>query len=288
MLARELPLVIRIGPYVSSRRHLCHIGTNVATWGCNHCQIGMNLAPSGGPSGGPRLFSTYAHMRMDPWLAWNLRRWGWGVLYLGRYWGARSVPRVRKNHANWTPGGAPQGECGAGDPPNPPLRPQKIPVHSLGVCMKQGTLILVEWLDASVDTADSTSDPLDHDSANQDAQTLGFFVKLGKENLILAQECFPHASSPYRTVSRIPRILVKSVRSLSLGRRDSSMVRAASSSSTASGKSTSGSPSPTTQPSQSSNASSGGQSGSNATSPNQRTKRRGSGPSKASKRAKGF
>src|SRR3990172_10050250 len=104
--------------------------------------------------------------------------------------------------------------------------------------MKQGTLILVEWLDASVDTADTTSDPADHDSANQDAQTLGFFVKLGRENLILAQEFFPDApTSPYRTVSRIPRILVKSVRSLSLGRRDSSMVRAASSSSTPSAKS---------------------------------------------------
>jgi len=106
--------------------------------------------------------------------------------------------------------------------------------------MKPGTPIRVEWLDAGLDTSEAPLDLPDHDSASQDATTIGFFLKLGTENLILAQEHFPHADSyQFRSITRIPRVLLKRVTRLSPGRPASLTARAASTSKRARGKSSS-------------------------------------------------
>lgn len=85
--------------------------------------------------------------------------------------------------------------------------------------MKKGTLIEVEWLDAGIDTGDLDPDPVDYDAQSQGARSIGYFVKQGPINLILASDCYPANSTPYRTAQRIPIALIKAVWVLSRSRK---------------------------------------------------------------------
>ena len=85
--------------------------------------------------------------------------------------------------------------------------------------MTKGTLVEVEWLDASIDTGDLPLEPLDYDPSSQDSRSVGYFVKQGLVNLIIATDYYPDAKEPFRTAQRIPLVLIRGIRILSPGKR---------------------------------------------------------------------
>lgn len=78
--------------------------------------------------------------------------------------------------------------------------------------MRPGTLVLVEWLDAGLDTGDAGVELPDVDPASQNLHTIGYFLKAGTVNLIVAQEYAPDAPDhQFRCITRIPWQLVRRV-----------------------------------------------------------------------------
>jgi len=73
-------------------------------------------------------------------------------------------------------------------------------------------LVLVEWFDACIDTDDADEEMPDIDPEYQNVYTMGFVAQCGRENLALSFDLYYNAKkNPFRTITRIPWKMVKSI-----------------------------------------------------------------------------
>jgi len=91
--------------------------------------------------------------------------------------------------------------------------------------MQQGTPIEIEWIDASLDTSEIPKDPQDYDPSSQKTKSIGYFVKKGPLNTIIATDFYPGNPDPFRGAQRIPNVLILAISELVVERTKKTLLQ---------------------------------------------------------------